>query len=77
MQQAGPRFTIRSLMIAVAVVAGLLAPALSPKGLTIALGSMYFFLACDHIWHSQRSVRSLPPLAGPGRGGPSSPSRGR
>jgi hypothetical protein len=44
MRQAGPRFTIRSLMIAVAAVAGLLALALSPNGIAIAFGLLYLSL---------------------------------
>ena len=38
------QFTIRSLMVAVAVVAGLVALSLSPTGLVVAFGLLYFAL---------------------------------
>jgi hypothetical protein len=50
MRQAGPRFNIRSLMLAVAVVAGLLALALSPNGLAIAVGLLYLSLSGVLWW---------------------------
>ena len=61
MRQAGPRFTIRSLMIAVAVVAGLLALVLSPHGLAIAFGLLYFALI-GVLWWMFRGFRKLAAL---------------
>ena len=41
MRQAGPRFTIRSLMIAIAVVAGLLAHALTERRINSPSACLY------------------------------------
>jgi hypothetical protein len=62
MPLTGPRFTIRDLMIAVAVVAGLLSGLLalsrSPYGLLIALGLLYLTL-CVVLWWMFRRFRRL------------------
>ena len=62
MRQIGLRFTIRGLMIAVAVVAGSLALSRSPIGPIIACGLLYLSLI-GSLWRMFRCLRRLAALS--------------